>query len=236
MGEIRQGQRKGKEEKVVLSKSSLGKTLGFSAVHSPSGNRPLAGVRLGSVSDGGQKVVGDHKVELRRYIREQKKQFGASLLTTMSEGICNKVLRSAWWQEVGTLLLYYPLPDEVDVRPLIQDAYKNSKHVLLPVCKDDELELHLYEGEDSLTPGAFGIMEPTGPLFPVEEYHKIQVALIPGMAFDRVGHRLGRGKGYYDRLLPRLTTARLQGICFPFQLLDEVPSEPHDIPVYEVIA
>ena len=154
----------------------------------------------------------------------------------MSTEITNRVLALASWQEAGTLLLYYPLADEVDVRPLIKDAYKNGKKVLLPVVKGDELELHLYEGESSLREGAFGIMEPTGPLFAPENYGEIELAIIPGMAFDTAGHRLGRGKGYYDRLLPQLKTARLTGICFTFQLLDEVPAEVHDIPVHEVVA
>lgn len=177
------------------------------------------------------------KQQLRQYIRAQKKQYTACQLAAMSEKICSKVLRSAWWQEAGTLLLYYPLPDEVDVRPLIQVAYRNGKRVLLPVCCGDELELHLYEGEESLVPGAFGIMEPTGPLFVPADYPDIQLAIVPGMAFDRAGHRLGRGRGYYDRLLPKLSAAtRLQGICFPFQLLDSVPTEIHDIPVQKVFS
>ena len=176
------------------------------------------------------------KKELRSFIRTKKKQYSAADLAAKSEEICSKVLASVWWQEASSLLLYYPLKDEVDVRPLIQEAYRDGKQVLLPVCKGDDLELHLYEGEASLSLGAFGIMEPTGPLFVLEDYPKIQLAIIPGMAFDRVGHRLGRGKGYYDRLLPRLQAVRLQGICFPFQLLDEVPTDAHDIAVQEVIA
>ena len=176
------------------------------------------------------------KDSLRRYVRAQKRQYTAEQLAAMSEGICSRVLASAEWQEAGTLLLYYPLADEVDVRPLIEDAFENGKRVLLPVCKGDELELHLYEGAASMVEGAFGIMEPTGPLFAPEDYPDIQLALVPGMAFDSKGHRLGRGKGYYDRLLPKLTATRLQGICFPFQLLDEVPAEAHDINVQVVIA
>jgi len=78
-------------------------------------------------------------------------------------------------------------------------------------------------------------MEPTGPLFAPEHYGEIELAIIPGMAFDSAGHRLGRGKGYYDRLLPNLKTAKLTGICFPFQLLEEVPAEAHDISVCKVI-
>lgn len=175
------------------------------------------------------------KNELRRYIRAQKKERTAVQLAAMSEEICNKVLVSAWWQEASTLLLYYPLADEVDVRPLIREAFASGKQVLLPVCRGDELELRLYESEGSLSVGAFGIMEPTGPLFAPEKYPNIQHAIIPGMAFDRAGHRLGRGRGYYDRLLPKLTAARLHGICFPFQILEDVPVDTHDIAVHDVI-
>lgn len=176
------------------------------------------------------------KYSLRRFIRAQKKENTAAQLAAMSTEITNRVLALASWQEAGTLLLYYPLADEVDVRPLIKNAYDSGKKVLLPVVKGEELELRLYEGEASLKEGAFGIKEPTGPLFAPENYDEIQLAIIPGMAFDAAGHRLGRGKGYYDRLLPKLKAARLTGICFPFQLLDEVPAEVHDIPVHEVVA
>jgi len=175
------------------------------------------------------------KRELRQEIRTQKRRLSAAELAVMSEDICSKVLALASWQEAGTLLLYYPLPDEVDVRLLIKDAFESGKKVLLPVVKGDELELHLYEGEASLKEGTFGIMEPTGPLFAPKHYGEIELAIIPGMAFDNAGHRLGRGKGYYDRLLPNLKTAKLTGICFPFQLLEEVPAEAHDISVCEVI-
>lgn len=175
------------------------------------------------------------KRELRQQIRTQKRRLSAAELAVMSEDICSKVLALASWQEAGTLLLYYPLPDEVDVRLLIKDAFESGKKVLLPVVKGDELELHLYEGEASLKEGAFGIMEPTGPLFAPEHYGEIELAVIPGMAFDSAGHRLGRGKGYYDRLLPNLNAAKLIGICFPFQFLEEVPAEAHDISVCKVI-
>lgn len=175
------------------------------------------------------------KKELRQQIRTQKRRLSAAELAVMSEDICSKVLALASWQEAGTLLLYYPLPDEVDVRLLIKDAFESGKKVLLPVVKGDEMELHLYEGEASLKEGAFGIMEPTGPLFAPIHYDEIELAIIPGMAFDSAGHRLGRGKGYYDRLLPNLRDAKLIGICFPFQFLEEVPAEAHDISVCKVI-
>lgn len=172
------------------------------------------------------------KKELRTIIRALKSQYD---LPSLSAEICNKVLALASWQEAGTMLLYYPLPDEVDVRPLIREASERGKRVLLPVVKGEDLELRLYEGEDSLRKGAFGIMEPTGETFAEENYDEIQLALVPGMAFDKAGHRLGRGKGYYDRLLPKLKKAKLTGVCFHFQLVDEVPAEPHDISVAEIL-
>ena len=85
-----------------------------------------------------------------------------------------------------------------------------------------------YSGKADLQEGAFGIMEPCGELF--TDYEAIDVAIIPGMAFDRHGNRLGRGKGYYDRFLPLLPTRVFKiGVCFPFQLLDDIPMEEHDI-------
>ncbi len=76
-------------------------------------------------------------------------------------------------------------------------------------------------------------MEPAGCLF--TDYSAVDLAVVPGMAFDKSGNRLGRGKGYYDRLLPLIGYKYKIGICFPFQFLDSIPVEPTDIPVDEVI-
>ena len=108
-----------------------------------------------------------------------------------------------------------------------------KKQLLLPVVVGEELELRLFQNMNELKIGSFGIAEPTGPLF--TDYTKIDFVAVPGMAFDRNGHRLGRGKGYYDRLLPRLTNAYKAGICFPYQVVDEVPVEPTDITMDGII-
>ena len=108
-----------------------------------------------------------------------------------------------------------------------------EKRILLPVVVGDDLELRLYTGPEDLKPGAYGIEEPTGELF--TDYADIDFIVVPGVAFDRNGNRLGRGKGYYDRLLPRIPSAHKAGICFPFQLVEEVPAEPFDIRMDEII-
>jgi 5-formyltetrahydrofolate cyclo-ligase len=151
-----------------------------------------------------------------------------------SNGICSSLLSDGLWRAAGTVLLYHPLPGEVDTTMLLDKALLMGKRVLLPKVVGDELELRIYT-PDSLQQGAYSIMEPTGELFPVDSYHEIELAIIPGVAFDRLGARLGRGKGYYDRLLSQMPNAYKIGICFPFQLLERLPSEPHDVLMNEVI-
>jgi 5-formyltetrahydrofolate cyclo-ligase len=142
--------------------------------------------------------------------------------------------------EAQTILAYYSLPDEVCTRQLIDELIADGKTVLLPKVLDaGRMELRRYTGPHDLTEGAYGIMEPVGE--PFTDYALIDIALIPGMAFDAAGHRLGRGRGYYDRFLSllippsSLLLPRFFGLCFDFQKVDTVPSDDHDIPVDIVI-
>lgn len=145
-----------------------------------------------------------------------------------------KLCRHPRLADAHTVLLYSALPDEVPTQPLLSRLATEGKTVLLPrVVNDTDMELRRYTSLQDLEQGAFGIMEPTGELF--TDYHDIDVAVIPGMAFDREGHRLGRGKGYYDRFLTQLPHTYKIGICFPFQLVDHVPADVHDILMDEVI-
>ena len=136
------------------------------------------------------------------------------------------------FRAANIILLYHSLPDEVDTHDFIR-KWSTKKQILLPVVVGNDLELRVYTGPADLTPGAYSIEEPTGALF--TDYAAIDFIAVPGVAFDRNGNRLGRGKGYYDRLLPRIPSAYKAGICFPFQLVEEVPAEPFDIRMDEVI-
>ena len=174
------------------------------------------------------------KSELRKAIRHRKAEHQSSF-SAWSQEICQKVMSLSQWQLAHTILLYHALPDEPDLQSLLDEALMQGKQVLLPVVVNDDLVLKRFKGKESLCEGAFHILEPKGRAFPQSRYREIDLALIPGMAFDYEGHRLGRGKGYYDRLLPRISQAYKLGICFPFQLIENVPSEPHDIPVDSVV-
>ena len=173
------------------------------------------------------------KSDLRKHVRAMKQLFTKEQLQEKSATIIQKLRTYPLVVKAQTILLYYSLDDEVDTHQFIDELASQGKTVLLPtVINDTDLELHRYTGPDDLDSGFFGIKEPTGELF--TDYDAIDVAIVPGVAFDRQGNRLGRGKGYYDRLLPRLTRAYKIGICFDFQRLPGIPSEPHDIQMDEV--
>lgn len=174
------------------------------------------------------------KKSLRKIIRERKATVNAEEHRQWSAAICNKLLQHHRLIEATTILLFYPLPDEPDIRPLISTLHSQGKRVLLPVVTGPEtMELRIYNGENNLVDGALGTQHPNGLLF--TDYSQIETAIIPGVAFDRQCNRMGRGKGYYDRFLAKATAYTI-GICLPFQLVDEVPVEATDIRMNEVIA
>jgi 5-formyltetrahydrofolate cyclo-ligase len=137
-----------------------------------------------------------------------------------------------------TVCCYVSLPDEVQTGPLIMRMLEAGKRVVVP--KVQGRRLALFEVRDparELASGAFGVLEPTpGALRPVA-LERLDLVLVPGLAFDRRGHRLGRGEGYFDRLLARLPKSTPTiGVCYDFQRVDRLPNEPHDQAVGAVIS
>lgn len=199
------------------------------------------------------------KQELRKEIRNRKRQFSQDQLGELSLSAISKLRKHPKVMAAHTLLLYYSLPDEVNTHEWIDELVAEGKRVLLPVVVNDkDMVVREYTGKHDLAEGSFHIMEPIGKLFPEEKYPEIEVAIIPGMSFDDTGHRLGRGKGYYDRFLTKLRGTEVDksgtevdksdtedknlgtevykiGVCFGFQKLQEIPFESHDILMNEVI-
>jgi 5-formyltetrahydrofolate cyclo-ligase len=174
----------------------------------------------------------ESKRELRKQIASIKRTHSASSLESLSQAVLASLETNAVFKAASTVLLYHSLPDEVRTAEFVE-RWHCAKRILLPVVVDDDLELRVYTGRDSMRVGAYGILEPTGPLF--TDYDSIDLAVVPGVAFTRDGVRLGRGKGYYDRLLPRIKSPKV-GICFPFQILESIPAEPLDVKMDEVVA
>ncbi len=174
------------------------------------------------------------KSEVRQEIRRRKAACSAEERALLSRQVTAKLVATPQWQQAHTVLLYHSLPDEVATHDLISEALATGKRVLLPVVVGDDLELRDYHAPGDLREGTFHIMEPTGE--PFTDYAAIDLAVIPGVAFTQDGRRLGRGRGYYDRLLTHITDNYKVGLCWPFQLVGDIPTEPHDYPMDEVIS
>lgn len=193
------------------------------------------------------------KKSLRREIRLLKSQHTGEELLTLSDAVCRRLLAHPLVQQAPTLLLYWSLPDEVCTHRLVEELLSMGKTILLPkVISDTAMTIHRYEGIASMQSGAYGILEPSTPeviLTPQSFTHNLSssdcdsniaspsiVGLIPGMGFDADGHRLGRGKGYYDRFLSAHPYIYKIGVCFPFQILDNVPFDEYDVVMDEVVS
>lgn len=184
-----------------------------------------------------------------RDIREQKKQLRADCLAKrralpadrkaqMDAQIAAAFLGLVSYRYAKTVLLYYPKSDEVNTRPIIEKALADGKQVALPRCrKDGIMDFFLIESENDLAPGAFGIPEPKEdcPLFdPAAQETGVLMAL-PGLAYDRLGYRLGYGRGYYDRYLEHRTIATA-GLIYEELITDQLPRGKYDLPVHFIVS
>ena len=170
------------------------------------------------------------KNSLRQYIREEKKRHSKSELLSQSEIILSKLENNEHFIEAKNIMLYASLPDEVYTLDFIE-KWRNKKHIILPVVLGDDIIPTALEDEVSLAKGSFNIPEPQNNPYK----GNFDLIIVPGMAFDKQGNRLGRGKGYYDRFLVNNKNVYKIGICFDFQFLDVIPSEDHDQKIDEII-
>lgn len=154
-----------------------------------------------------------------------KRSYTPTTLQEISAKIMERLEESNLFQQASCMALYHAIPGEVQTAAFIAKWYQQKK-LLLPVVVGNDLQLVHYTGDASLKAGAFGILEPIGVSSPVPE-EAIDLIIVPGVAFDRQLNRLGRGKGFYDRLLATLNVPKI-GICYDFQLKDNIPAEPFD--------
>lgn len=171
------------------------------------------------------------KRKLRKETVALTKEYSEKELHEFSDQIFRNLEHLQQFSDAKCILAYYSFQGEVNTHDFI-DKYAGEKKIILPVVQKDKLVLREYEGKDKLKKSDFGILEPTGPDF--TNFSEIDLAIIPGRMFDRQLNRLGRGKAYYDNLLTNLS-GYLVGVCYPFQLIDEVPTESHDFPMDCVI-
>lgn len=170
------------------------------------------------------------KQRMRELLIQKRRMLSAEERTAKSELILSQLEKMTVFREAKTVLLYYPKNNEVDVLPLFK-RYKRDKVLLLPVTHRNGMTANPYEGNDKMHRGKVGIPEPTTPPFE----GNIDVIIVPAVAFDKEGNRLGRGGGYYDRFLKKQSHATFIGVGYDFQLVDEVPVRKHDQKMHRII-
>lgn len=177
--------------------------------------------------------MNEQKTSLRQTIRTAKKAVPFREKLTRSRHILAQVEKLTLFRNANIVLLYWSMDDEVQTHEFVEKWFR-EKTILLPCVDGDKLRLRQYTGPDSMHTGEqFGIAEPTGEEF--TDLDKINVIIVPGVAFDREGHRMGRGRGFYDRLLKSTPNAYKIGVAFDFQMVESVPVEPHDVTMDKVI-
>lgn len=173
------------------------------------------------------------KDDIRRRVRACKSVLGDAERVSAAARVFEKVRSMAAFMMAHRILLYNSLPDELSTREFIDSfASDPEKTFFLPRVNGLDLEILPYE-RSRMHLGAFHIEEPDGD--DTVDISDIDLVIVPAVAYDRHGNRVGRGKGYYDRLLSRSKAVTI-GVCYDFQLFDEIDAEEHDIPVHFVVA
>ncbi len=176
--------------------------------------------------------IDSQKKELRQLVKQRKKECSDEKKLAASSLIFQQLEQLPEFIKAQTVLLYWSMKDEVQTHDFVLKWYQEKK-IILPIVEGDSLKLRVFTGMDCMVKGnVFGIMEPQNG--PVAQISDIDLGIIPGIAFDKSGSRLGRGKAYYDKLLVGQHFPTI-GVCFAFQLFDNVPANSRDIPMDKVL-
>jgi len=186
------------------------------------------------------------KHALRRELLAQRDAISLRDKRVWDAAINKAIVGHVWFQQAETILAYYPIGSEPDIRPALEEALRQGKALYLPKCKPEtrEMTIHQVSTLQSMKPGAHGIPEPEAnncqlstALPPVVSASlNCQLCLVPGIAFDADGFRLGYGGGYYDRFLARHRELNTLGVCYELLRRAALPSEAMDIAVMRVLS
>ncbi len=174
--------------------------------------------------------LADDKAELRRHLLAGRRRLSPAELAAAGRSIRDAVLDLPETQMAGTVAAYWSIGAEPDTHGLLFALWKRGTYVLLPLLlPDGDLDWASYEGPDSLRPGPRGLMEPTEPVRGVAAVCSADLVLVPALAVDHSGLRLGRGGGSYDRALARVgAQVPTVALVYDAELVDRVPGGPHD--------
>ena len=167
------------------------------------------------------------KRALRAEILDRRRGLSPQQVSCQSLALQSRLLALPEFMRAQVVALYAPIHHEVETSAVALEALAVGKTLLYPAVEGSDMQFRQVQGLDELTPGRYGIPEPCGTAW---EPQRADLIVVPGVAFDLSGRRIGYGKGYYDRSLHRLEgTGRLVGFCYDFQLFEEIVGEPHDV-------
>ena len=170
-----------------------------------------------------------YKSDIRNQIRQKKRAMTSRDIALRSDTLCRMVLNTEVYRNARTLYGYLPFNQEVRTLPLLQQALADGKRIALPKCYGSQMRFILIHDLSCVQPGALGAPEPAADT-PVAEDPDALI-LVPGLAFDAAGHRMGYGGGFYDRFLAAEPGHPTIALCFDFQMVPHLKTEPHDISI-----
>ena len=173
------------------------------------------------------------KKELRAQIRAAKRAMTQQQIEDLSQALCEKFLQTEEYRNASTIYGYLPYNQEVRTWALLEQALKDGKKVAVPKVYGDEMRFIYMEDLSAVFTGYAGIPEPIADE-PVAT-DTTALVLMPGLAFDREGHRIGYGGGFYDRFLENEPNHPTVALCYAFQMMEHLDTEEHDIPVDRVL-
>lgn len=170
----------------------------------------------------------DKKV-LRREIADKKRAMAQQEIQEKSAALAEKFFETLQYRNAKTVYGYLPYNQEVRTTPILAQALKDGKKVAVPKVYGDTMRFIYLEDLQAVAPGYAGIPEPVAD-GPVAE-DATALVLMPGLAFDKEGHRMGYGGGFYDKFLAQEQNHPTVALCYDFQILENIPTEQYDIPV-----
>jgi 5-formyltetrahydrofolate cyclo-ligase len=170
------------------------------------------------------------KASLRRQVVAARVAMSVTERGAAGRLIRDQVLEMPEVAAAGTIAAYYSVGTEPDTRALVFALWKRGSYVVLPVLQEDgDVDWASYEGPDSLAPGPKGLLQPVEPVRGHGTVARADVVLVPALAVDAGGHRLGRGGGSYDRALARVSgQVPTIALIYDAELVSSLPAEPHD--------
>lgn len=169
------------------------------------------------------------KQALRKEVREKKRAMTAAQIEKASEDLARQFCATVFYRDAQTLYGYLPYNQEVRTEPILLQAWKDGKKVAVPKVYGDTMRFIYLENLDQVEKGYAGIPEPVAD-GPVANDEKALV-LMPGLAFDYAGHRVGYGGGFYDKFLSAEPTHPTVALCYSFQMFESLETEEFDVPV-----